>query len=87
MAQTSPPDRARIVEEIRDAVLRIVPTVSAADVRGDRHLRQLGADSVDRVEIILTVLDRLGTRVPLAAFSDLPDLDAMADLLAGRVVR
>jgi polyketide biosynthesis acyl carrier protein len=84
---SSAPDRARIVDEIAAAVRQIVPTVSPSDITGDKHLRQLGADSVDRVEIITTVLDRLGVSLPLAAFSDLTDLDAMADLLVRRVSR
>lgn len=75
---TSRDDIARAVVE---AVTEILPAVPAAEVTGGRHLKELGADSVDRVEIILTLLDRLGLDVPLSGFADLPNLDAVIDLL------
>lgn len=75
---TSRDDIARAVVE---AVTEILPAVPAAEVTGTRHLKELGADSVDRVEIILTLLDRLGLDVPLSSFADLPNLDAVIDLL------
>jgi polyketide biosynthesis acyl carrier protein len=87
MTESTTADRTRILREIGAAIREIVPTVRPEDIRGDRHLRELGADSVDRVEIILAVLDRLGVTEPLASFGPLPDLDAMADLLLDRVTR
>jgi polyketide biosynthesis acyl carrier protein len=66
---------------VHDVVATALPFVPAAGIRGDRDLRQLGADSVDRVEIILTLLDRLGLVLPLSDFNDLRDLDELVGLL------
>ncbi|MEO6084811.1 MAG: phosphopantetheine-binding protein [Umezawaea sp.] len=74
-------------EAINSAIGEILPTVEPGDITGDKHLRDLGADSVDRVEIILGVLDRLGLREPLASFSDLPDIAALAGFLKERTAR
>lgn len=77
-------DRAAIARAVIEAVTEIVPTVDPAEVVGHRHLRDLGADSVERVEIILSVLDRLGLDEPLSSFSDLPHVEAMVDFLYER---
>ncbi|SHG23668.1 polyketide biosynthesis acyl carrier protein [Jatrophihabitans endophyticus] len=70
------------VREVVTATVReILPDVGVDEIRPDRHLRDLGADSVDRVEIIGAVLDRLSLDEPLSSFSDLPDIEAMVDLL------
>jgi polyketide biosynthesis acyl carrier protein len=66
---------------ISSVIREILPAVDPAAITGGRHLRDLGADSVDRVEIIIAVLDRLGLDQPLSAFGSLPDIDAMVSLL------
>lgn len=84
MTGSAAPSREDVARIVTAAVTEILPTVPAAEVRGRRHLRDLGADSVDRVEIIVTVLERLGVDEPLSSFSDLPDIEAMVDLLHGK---
>lgn len=74
-----------VLEVVTSTVREILPDVSAEDIRPDRHLRDLGADSVDRVEIIGAVLDRLSLDEPLSSFSDLPDIEAMVELLEDRL--
>ncbi|HEU5333224.1 MAG TPA: phosphopantetheine-binding protein [Actinocrinis sp.] len=75
--------RTDIARAVAEAVAEILPAVPVAEITGRRHLKDLGADSVDRVEIILTLLDRLGVELPLSRFADLPNLDAVIDLLHG----
>ncbi len=77
-------ERSEITRAVVEAVVEILPTVEPAQVVGHRHLKELGADSVDRVEIILSVLGRLGLDEPLASFSDLPHVEAMVDFLHER---
>jgi len=76
--------RDDLLAVVFESVREIMPTVEPARLRPELHLRDLGADSVDRVEIIVTVLDWLGLAEPLASFTDLSDIDAMVDLLYRR---
>ncbi len=69
---------------VREAIVSILPSVPADAIAGDKHLRDLGADSVDRIEIILTVLQRLGLDEPMASFGPLPNIDAMVTFLHER---
>jgi len=73
--------RADVAGAVREAIGQILPGVPPGEVTGDRHLRDLGADSVDRVEIILGAQDRLGLAEPLSTFADLRDIDALVDVL------
>jgi polyketide biosynthesis acyl carrier protein len=74
-------ERARVEAVVHDVVAEILPGVPRSEITGDKHPAQLGADSVDRVEIVLTLLDRLGVDAPMARFDGLRDLDALVDLL------
>jgi polyketide biosynthesis acyl carrier protein len=76
--------RDDVLGVVFESVREILPDVDPAGLSSDVHLRDLGADSVDRVEIIMTVLDRLGLDEPLASFTDLTDIDDMVDLLCRR---
>ena len=73
--------RAEVERVLREVITSILPGLPPEAVTGDRHLRDLGADSVDRVEIIIAVTVRLGVDVPLSTFSDTPDIDRMVDQL------
>jgi polyketide biosynthesis acyl carrier protein len=71
---------ARLVVEV---VTEILPGVDPRLIGGKRHLKDLGADSVDRVEIIAALLDRTRVDAPMSDFSDLPDIDSLIDFLSG----
>ena len=48
---------------------------------GTSHLKDLGADSLDRVEIIQGLIGRFGLDTPLGAFGDVPDVNGLVALL------
>jgi polyketide biosynthesis acyl carrier protein len=79
--------RDEIARTVGEVLAEILPGTPADPLPEHKHLRDLGADSVDRVEIILQVLDRLGVEAPLSAFTALPDLHAMIDFLCERSTR
>ncbi|MCZ9353745.1 phosphopantetheine-binding protein [Streptomyces mutabilis] len=66
---------------MREVVRGILPGVPEELIGGRRHLKDLGADSVDRVEIIATLIERIGISTPMSEFSDIPDIDTLVDFL------
>ena len=69
---------------VREVIAVILPSVASDAIAGNKHLRDLGADSVDRVEIILMLLDRLHIDEPMSSFSQVPDIDGLVALLHER---
>jgi polyketide biosynthesis acyl carrier protein len=69
---------------VREVIRAILPSVPADAIAGNKHLRDLGADSVDRVEIILMLLERLHLDEPMSSFGSLPDIDGLVTLLHER---
>jgi polyketide biosynthesis acyl carrier protein len=69
---------ARIV---REAISSILPNLKAADIQGSLSLADHGADSVDRVEIILSIMSRLGLDEPMSNFSNIANIDELVDYL------
>ena len=54
---------------------------AAGEITGDNHLKDLGADSVDRVEIIMALIDGSASRADGRASATVPDIDALVDFL------
>jgi polyketide biosynthesis acyl carrier protein len=73
--------RDEVERAVRDAITTILPGLPEDQITGDKHLKDLGADSVDRVEIIMALIDRLRLAEPMSRFSAVPDIDALVDVL------
>ncbi|MFI1018588.1 phosphopantetheine-binding protein [Streptomyces sp. NPDC020965] len=68
--------------EVVSMILEVLPGVSAAQVTDDLSLSDLGADSVDRVEIILSIKERLNCDRPLSEFAEIPNIGALVTFLS-----
>jgi polyketide biosynthesis acyl carrier protein len=84
MPVSSDVSREAIERIVREVVAAVLPSVPTDAVTGNRHLRDLGADSVDRVEIILMLLERLHLDEPMSTFSAMPNIDALVAVLHER---
>ena len=76
--------REAIERVVRETITVVLPSVPAAAITDSKHLRDLGADSVDRVEIILMLLERMKLDEPMSSFSQLPDVGALVTFLYER---
>ena len=76
--------REAVERIVREVIAVVLPSVPAHEIATDKHLKDLGADSVDRVEIVLMLLDRLHLDEPMSSFNRLPDVDSLITFLHER---
>jgi polyketide biosynthesis acyl carrier protein len=81
------PEREKIAAVVSETIMTILPVVTADQIAEEKHLKDLGADSVDRVEIILTLIERFGLDEPMGSFSAIPNIGALIDFLVERTRR
>jgi acyl carrier protein len=65
------------VDEVRDALKSVVPTIDWAQVADDQDLEQAGLDSLDKAGVILDLETRLSTTI---SDDDYADLNTIAEL-------
>jgi polyketide biosynthesis acyl carrier protein len=70
-----------IEQIVRQAITSILPNLPPENVLTRSALADLGADSVDRIEILLLVMSRIGIDEPISNFSNIPTIDALVDYL------
>ncbi|MER5704784.1 acyl carrier protein [Micromonospora sp. NPDC002296] len=71
------PARAEVRRVVLDVIAEILPGVPPEEITDDKNLLDLGADSVERVEIIVELQHRFGSTEPVSRFADVPDIGAL----------
>ncbi|MFE1951178.1 MULTISPECIES: phosphopantetheine-binding protein [Streptomyces] len=77
-------DPATVRSVLVEVIAEILPDVPAQEVLDERSLADLGADSVDRVEIITTLCHRLGSRERVSRFAEIRDIGGLIAHLSGQ---
>lgn len=70
-----------VFEVVRNNILGVMTDLDPGDVTLDSSLTDLGANSVDRVEIVVNSMADLGVKVPREALQGISDLRGLVDVL------
>ncbi|GAA3273729.1 MULTISPECIES: phosphopantetheine-binding protein [Dactylosporangium] len=70
-----------VMEAIRRSVLEVLPELEASQVTEEVSLTDLGANSIDRTDVVTMTMDDLGVSVPVGEFRDVRDIGSLARLL------
>ena len=81
MILSSESEKEMVARIVRETISSILPNLPTEDVSGNRSLLEHGADSVDRVEIILSIMNRLGIDEPMSNFSTIPNINELVNYL------
>jgi polyketide biosynthesis acyl carrier protein len=74
-------DKEKIFAVIKANTLKVLPDVRPDDVTIDGSLSDLGANSIDRVEVVMYSLQELRLKIPAPELHGLKNLRAVVDLL------
>jgi acyl carrier protein len=72
-------DKTKILERVRQTIPRL-----AADFVPERRLDELGADSIDLVELLVVIDSDFGVRLKEEEFQQLVTVDDLLQLIAER---
>lgn len=78
-------NRQEIVELIVRHAREVVPDLQAAEVRSEDSLRDLGANSVDRSEILMMTLAALSARMSLVDLARAQNIGELAGIIHGKL--
>ena len=57
-----------ILEKIKENIIKILPEIQKEEISIDHSLRDFGANSIDRVEIIMFTMEDLNLNIPRVEF-------------------
>lgn len=73
--------RDRVVAAVLRSVVEVLPDLDPDTVSVDGTLSDLGANSIDRVEIVTLAMEDLAITVPVTEFQRVRDIASLVDLL------
>ena len=79
--------REDIFELVRSEIFAVLPSLRSRDIRIEDNLKDLGADSMDRAEIVQQSMRRLQIRIPPVELAAVQNLCGLVDLFEAWVAR
>ncbi|NJI51642.1 acyl carrier protein [Bacillus subtilis] len=78
-------DKQRIFEVLITNICEVLPELEGHRFEPEDQLVELGADSVDRAEIITMVLEDLSLKIPRIELSGVKNIGELAEVLYDKV--
>ena len=70
-----------VFEVVKRNILEILPDVAPDTVSLDRSLVDLGANSVDRMEVVTLSMEALDLKIPLMSFARVDNIEGLVAVL------
>ncbi|WP_238651992.1 acyl carrier protein [Paenibacillus piscarius] len=74
-------NKDQVLEIMRTKMLDILPDLPAERIRREVSMKELGANSIDRFDIISDTMEELNIRIPLLHFGSLKNIGEVVDFL------
>lgn len=71
----------QVFNTVKKVTLDVLPFLSPADVTIEKSLKDLGANSIDRMDVVTQSMEALGIVVPMVAFGKVCNLRGLVDVL------
>ncbi|NXY98152.1 phosphopantetheine-binding protein [Streptomyces sp. BR123] len=70
---------------VRRNLLDVLPELTESQITLDHSMRELGANSIDRMDVVIATQDDLGVRVPAEQLTRANDLRSLVAVLSEHV--
>ena len=77
-------DSTRIAEMIVAEIRETVPELADQPIAAADSMAELGVDSIERSEIILATMEKLGLKIPMVQLHGPKNIGELADLLLSK---
>jgi len=77
----------RIWSVVKSVIVEILGEVQPADIKETTRLVDLGANSIDRTEIVIDSMGQLGLRVPQTQFAGVKNIGEVVNILADHMLQ
>lgn len=77
--------KSEIFELVQGKVLAVLPSLEPDMITPESSLRGFGANSIDRMEILLETMEELNAMVPMTEFGKITNIQGIVDLLHEKI--
>ena len=73
--------KEEIFEIIKENILDIIPELDLSEATMKDSLKEIGANSVDRADIIMFTMESLNIRIPMVKFGNAANIGDIVDIM------
>ncbi|NOU16655.1 MAG: acyl carrier protein [Bacteroidales bacterium] len=66
---------------VKNVIMEVLPDVKPEMITIEKALKDLGANSIDRMEVVTMSMEELGLKIPLMSFAQVSNIEGMVDVL------
>ena len=73
--------KEQVFEAVKKVIMEVLTDVESGAITIERNLKELGANSIDRMEVVTMSMEELGLKLPLMSFSQVSNIEGLVDVL------
>jgi len=70
-----------VFSSLKESINELLPDIDLADINYEESLKDLGANSVDRMDIIIETMEKINVRIPLVEFGNAKCIKNIVDIM------
>ncbi|MGD2092433.1 MAG: acyl carrier protein [Candidatus Aminicenantes bacterium] len=74
-----------VFQAVKTNIYEVLPYLVGKEIAIESSLKDLGANSIDRMEIVTMSMENLHVKIPPGEFSDVKNLEGLVNLLLEKV--
>ena len=79
--------KEHVFEVVKNVISEILPDVKPEQISIEQNLKDLGANSIDRMEVVTMSMEGLGLKLPLMSFAQVSNIEGLVDVLTESYVK
>jgi len=73
--------KKHVYEVVKSVITEVLPDIEPELIALEKSLRDLGANSIDRMEVVTMSMQELGVKIPLISFAQVANIEGLVDVL------
>lgn len=77
-------NKQEVFEAVKKSIVEIIPELSTRAITLEDSLRELGANSIDRAEILIQTMSDLQVKIPLLEFGSAKNINDIVSVIVDK---
>jgi polyketide biosynthesis acyl carrier protein len=73
--------KEHVYEVVKNVIMEVLPDLNPDLISIEKKLHELGANSIDRMEVVTISMEGLGLKLPLMSFANVSNIEGLVDVL------
>lgn len=79
-------NKNEIFQIMKETIFEYLPELEAKEIVPTDSLKELGANSIDRMDIIVDTMGKISLKVPMVEFGGLKNIEEIVDVMHSKLV-